>query len=59
MKARIILPHISKVPYDTLEDFAPIGGDPVGNTPHEFAAFLCADYEKNGAAARQARLKID
>ena len=36
-----------------------IGGDPVGNSPQEFAAFLRADYEKNGAAARQAGLKVD
>lgn len=36
-----------------------IGGDPVGNTPQEFAAFLRADYQKNGAAAKQAGLRID
>ena len=36
-----------------------LGGDPVGNTPREFAAFLRSDYEKNGAAAKQAKLKID
>ena len=36
-----------------------IGGDPVGNSPQEFAAFLRADYEKNGAAARQAGLKVE
>ena len=36
-----------------------IGGDPVGNTPREFAAFLRSDYEKNGAAAKQAGLRID
>lgn len=36
-----------------------IGGDPVGNTPQEFAAFLRADYEKNGAAAKRAGLRID
>ena len=36
-----------------------IGGDPVGSSPQAFAAFLRADYEKNGAAARQAGLKID
>ncbi len=36
-----------------------IGGDPVGNSAQEFAAFLRSDYEKNGVAARQAGLKID
>ena len=36
-----------------------IGGDPVGGSPEEFAAFLRADYEKNGAAAKQAGLKTD
>jgi tripartite-type tricarboxylate transporter receptor subunit TctC len=36
-----------------------IGGDPVGSSPQEFAAFLRADFEKNGAAARQAGLKVD
>jgi tripartite-type tricarboxylate transporter receptor subunit TctC len=36
-----------------------IGGDPVGSSPQEFAAFLRADYEKNGAAAKQAGLKVD
>lgn len=35
------------------------GSDPVGNSPQEFAAFLRADYDKNGAAAKQAGLKID
>ena len=36
-----------------------IGGEPVGNSPQEFAVFLRADYEKNGAAARQAGLKTE
>ncbi len=36
-----------------------IGGDPVGSSTEQFAAFLRADYEKNGAAARQAGLKVD
>jgi tripartite-type tricarboxylate transporter receptor subunit TctC len=36
-----------------------LGGNPVGNTPQDFAAFLRADYEKNGAAAKQAGLKTD
>jgi tripartite-type tricarboxylate transporter receptor subunit TctC len=36
-----------------------IGGDPVGNSPQEFAAFLRTDYEKNGVAAKQAGLKVD
>jgi tripartite-type tricarboxylate transporter receptor subunit TctC len=36
-----------------------IGGDPVGSSPQEFAVFLRADYEKNGAAAKQAGLKVD
>ena len=36
-----------------------IGGDPVGSSPAEFAAFLRADYERNGAAARHAGLKVD
>ena len=36
-----------------------IGGDPVGNSPQEFAAFLRADYEKNGTAAKKAGLKVD
>ncbi len=44
---------------DTRARLIAIGGDPVGNTPREFAAFLRADYEKNGAAAKQAGLKID
>ena len=44
---------------DTRARLIAIGGDPVGNTPQEFAAFLRADYEKNGVAARQAGLKID
>lgn len=35
------------------------GSDPVGNSPQEFAAFLRADYDKNGAAVKQAGLKID
>jgi tripartite-type tricarboxylate transporter receptor subunit TctC len=35
------------------------GSDPVGNTPQEFAVFLRADYDKNGAAVKQAGLKID
>ena len=36
-----------------------IGGEPVGNTPQEFATFLRDDYRKNGAAAKQAGLKVD
>lgn len=44
---------------DTRARLIAIGGDPVGSTPQEFAAFLRADYEKNGAAAKQAGLKID
>jgi tripartite-type tricarboxylate transporter receptor subunit TctC len=35
------------------------GSDPVANTPQEFAAFLRADYDKNGAAVRQAGLKVE
>jgi len=35
------------------------GSDPVGNSPQEFAAFLRADYDKNGSAAKLAGLKID
>lgn len=35
------------------------GSDPVGNSPQEFAAFLRADYDKNGAAVKQAGLKIE
>lgn len=36
-----------------------MGGDPVGNSPQEFAAFLRTDYEKNGAAVKQAGLKVE
>ena len=36
-----------------------LGGDPVGNSPQEFAAFLRADYDKNGAAVKQAGLKVE
>ena len=36
-----------------------IGGEPVGNSPLEFMEFMRADYEKNGAAARQAGLKVE
>lgn len=36
-----------------------IGGEPVGNSPQEFAAFLRDDYRKNGIAAKQAGLKAD
>jgi tripartite-type tricarboxylate transporter receptor subunit TctC len=36
-----------------------IGGEPVGNSPAEFAAFLREDYDKNGAAVKQAGLKVD
>jgi tripartite-type tricarboxylate transporter receptor subunit TctC len=36
-----------------------IGGEPVGNSPAEFAAFLREDYNKNGAAVKQAGLKVD
>ena len=36
-----------------------IGGDPVGSSPQAFAAFLRADYEKNGAAAKLAGLTVD
>lgn len=35
------------------------GADPVGNSPQEFAAFLRADYDKNGAAVKQAGLKVE
>ncbi len=35
------------------------GSDPVGNSPQEFAAFLRADYDKNGAAVKQAGLKVE
>jgi tripartite-type tricarboxylate transporter receptor subunit TctC len=35
------------------------GSDPVGNTPQEFAAFLRADYEKNGAAVKLAGLRVE
>jgi tripartite-type tricarboxylate transporter receptor subunit TctC len=35
------------------------GGDPVGNSPQEFAAFLRADFEKNGVAVKQAGLKVE
>jgi hypothetical protein len=31
----------------------------VGNTSQDFAAFLRADFEKNGAAAKQAGLRTD
>jgi tripartite-type tricarboxylate transporter receptor subunit TctC len=44
---------------DTRARLIAIGGDPVGSSPQEFAAFLRADFEKNGAAARQAGLKVD
>ena len=36
-----------------------LGGDPVGNSSQEFAAFLRTDYDKNGAAVKQAGLKVD
>ncbi len=35
------------------------GSDPVGNSPQEFTAFLRADYDKNGAAVKQAGLKVE
>lgn len=35
------------------------GGDPVGNSPQEFAAFLRADFDKNGVAVKQAGLKVE
>ncbi len=35
------------------------GSDPVGNTPQDFAAYLRADFEKNGAAVTLAGLKVE
>jgi len=35
------------------------GSDPVGNSPAEFAAFLKADYDKNGAAVKQSGLRVE
>jgi tripartite-type tricarboxylate transporter receptor subunit TctC len=35
------------------------GGEPVGNSPQAFAAFLREDFEKNGAAVKQAGLKVE
>ena len=35
------------------------GSDPVGNSPRAFAAFIRAEYDKNGAAVKQSGLKVD
>ncbi len=35
------------------------GSDPVGNSAQEFAAFLRADYETNGAAVKASGLKVE
>ena len=35
------------------------GSDPVGNSPQKFAAYLRADYDKNGAAVKQAGLRVE
>ena len=35
------------------------GSDPIGNSSREFAIFLRADYDRNGAAVKLAGLKID
>src|SRR5436305_5025469 len=44
---------------DTRARLVAIGGDPIGSSARDFAAFLRADYEKNGAAVKQAGLKIE
>ncbi len=44
---------------ETRSRLAGLGGNPVGNSPQEFAAFLRADYDKNGAAVKQAGLKVE
>jgi len=35
------------------------GGEPVGNTPEEFAAIIQADYQKWGRVVKEAKLKIN
>ena len=35
------------------------GSAPVGNSAQEFAAFLRADYDKNGVAVKQSGLKVE
>ena len=35
------------------------GSDPVGNSSQAFAAFLRAEYDKNGVAVKQSGLKVD
>jgi tripartite-type tricarboxylate transporter receptor subunit TctC len=44
---------------DTRARLIAIGGDPVGSSSQEFAVFLRADFEKNGAAAKLAGLKVE
>jgi tripartite-type tricarboxylate transporter receptor subunit TctC len=44
---------------DTRARIIALGNNPVGNTSQDFAAFLRADFEKNGAAAKQAGLRTD
>jgi tripartite-type tricarboxylate transporter receptor subunit TctC len=36
-----------------------LGAEPVGDTPQEFAKFLRADFDKNGAIVKRAGVKVD
>jgi len=62
---RPILARLNEIAVKAIRDpetrarLVAIGGDPVGNSPQEFAAFLRSDYEKNGAAARKAGLRVE
>jgi len=44
---------------DTSARLVAIGGEPIGSSARDFATFLRADYEKNGAAVKQAGLRIE
>ena len=44
---------------DTRARLVALGAEPVGDTPQEFAKFLRADFDKNGAIVKRAGVKVD
>jgi tripartite-type tricarboxylate transporter receptor subunit TctC len=44
---------------DVLERMAPIGMEPVGTTPEEYASRLRRDYERYGELVKQIGMRID
>jgi len=44
---------------ETISQFEAQGADPVGNSPHEFAAFLKREYDKYASVVKASGLKID